>query len=64
MAMSDDMGATFGPDVRQYLGRQGQRFNVVTWTQCGMLERPGKVFRWRTTEPLTIRKAKYNEPTR
>lgn len=64
MAMSDDMGDSWGPDVTQYLGRQGQRLNVVTWTQCGALERPGKVFRWWTTEPLTVRKAKYNEATR
>ena len=64
MAMSDDMGDSFGPDVAKPMGRQGQRLNVVTWLKCGMLERPGKVFRWRTTEPATVRKAKYNEATR
>lgn len=64
MAMSGDLGETYGPDLAQPLGRTGQRFNVAAWSQLGVLERPGKVIRWRTTEPLTIRKAKYNEPLR
>lgn len=64
MAMSDDIGQTYGPDRKAYLGRQGQRSNVVKWTRLGKLERPGKVVRFQTTEPTTIRKAKYNELTR
>ncbi len=66
MAWSDQMGfeGTFGADVPAYLGRQGDRQNVVSWTRQGMLKRPGRVYRWRTTEPVTIRKAKYNEATR
>jgi hypothetical protein len=66
MAWSDEMGfeGTFSADVPAYLGRQGQRQNVVSWTRLGMLQRPGRVWRWRTTEPVTVRKAKYNEATR
>jgi hypothetical protein len=64
MSMSDDGGQTYGPDLIAYLGRQGQRANVVEWSRLGMLKRPGKVVRWRTTEPVTVRKAKYNEVTR
>lgn len=64
MAMSPDQGYSYGPDVTAYLGRQGQRYNTAAWTQLGPLDRPGAVFRWRTTEPLTIRKAKYNTATR
>ncbi|MBJ7410125.1 MAG: hypothetical protein JHD15_07125 [Phenylobacterium sp.] len=64
MAMSDDQGMTYGPDITQPLGRQGRRENVVTWQRLGRLKRPGKVVRWRTTEPVTIRKAKYNAAVR
>lgn len=64
MAMSGDLGETYGPDFTQPLGRTGERYNVAAWSQLGMLERPGKVIRWRTTEPLTVRKAKYNERLR
>lgn len=64
MAMSDDQGMVFGPDMPQPLGRQGHRRNVVSWQRLGRLQRPGKVVRWRTTEPVTIRKAKYNSALR
>lgn len=64
MAMSDDGGDSFGPDRKAYIGRQGQRGNVAAWQRLGGLNRPGKVIRWQTTEPLTVRKAKYNSVLR
>jgi hypothetical protein len=61
MAWSDDMGETYTADIVQPLGRTGERRNVIAWRRLGLLRRPGRIFRWRTTEPLTVRKAKYNE---
>lgn len=60
MAWSDDEGGTFGAPLQTSLGRQGQRGNWPLWTRLGLLQRPGRIFRWRTTEPVTVRKAKYN----
>lgn len=64
MAMSDDEGLTYGDGIEVPLGRQGQRLTPVAWTRLGLMERPGKAFRWRTTEPVTVRKAKYNTALR
>lgn len=64
MAWSDDEGGSFGNDVPQSLGRQGSRNGRVLWTRLGQLRRPGRIFRWRTSEPVTVRKAKYNEALR
>jgi hypothetical protein len=64
MAMSDDEGKTYGDPMEVPLGRQGQRLTPVHWTRLGMLRRPGKAFRWRTTEPVVVRKCKYNEALR
>jgi hypothetical protein len=58
------MGETFDEYGAQPLGRQGERNERVMWTRCGMLRRPGRIHRWRTTEPVVIRKAKYNETLR
>lgn len=60
MSWSDDLGEAFedGEDVP--LGRQGERNERVMWTQLGQLRRPGRLFRFRTTEPVTVRKAVYN----
>jgi hypothetical protein len=30
------------------------------WTRLGLLRYPGRVFRWRTTEPVTVRGAAFN----
>jgi hypothetical protein len=62
--VSDDLGATETQMEPQSLGRQGERRTGVSWSRLGMLRRPGRVHRWSTTEPVTVRKAKYNEPLR
>lgn len=64
IAWSDDMGETFEDGDAMPLGRQGERNARVLWPRLGQLRRPGRLFRWRTTEPVTIRKAKYNESLR
>lgn len=64
LSWSDDGGATYTDPRAAYLGRAGQRQQKVMWSRCGMLRRPGRVFRWRTTEPVTVRKAKFNEALR
>lgn len=61
MAYSDDMGATFTDADDMPLGRMGERNTRVLWARLGRLVRPGRVFRFRTTEPVVVRKAKYNE---
>lgn len=60
LTMSDDMGRTFEEVGPQPLGRQGEFTTRVMWNRLGMLRRPGRILRWRTTLPVTIRKAKYN----
>ena len=61
MATSDDHGATFDDHEPQPLEHQGQRAQRVMWMRCGMMRREsGRIFRWRTYEPMTVRKAKYN----
>lgn len=64
LSWSDDMGETFGNEYDQPLGREGQRTTKIMWTRQPQITRPGRVHRWRTTEPVTIRKAKYNESLR
>jgi hypothetical protein len=64
MAYSADRGETFGPTLEMPLGRQGMRLTPVMWKRLGLIKRPGRIFRWRTTEPVTIRKAKFNEAFR
>lgn len=62
--LSDDNGRTEGDPLTAYLGRQGERATRVMWTRLGMLRRPGRRHRWVTTEPVTVRKAAYNESYR
>jgi len=64
LAWSGDRGETWSSWFPRPLGRQGQRTLRVMWSKLGLLRRPGRLFRWRTTEPVTVRKAKYNESYR
>jgi hypothetical protein len=65
LATSDDHGGTWRDQPMQPLGRQGLRTLRVMWTRLGLLTRErGRVFRFRTTEPVVIQKAKYNESYR
>ena len=62
---SDDHGATWDAEPNQPLGRQAQRTLRVMWTRLGRLTREqGRIFRWRTTEPVVVQKAKFNEGLR
>jgi hypothetical protein len=61
MATSEDGGQTFDDEQEEPLGRQGQLTERVMWSRQGMLRYPGRIFRWRTTEPVTVRGARYNE---
>lgn len=60
MAMSDDDGATFDALPPEPIGRTGERLLRLIWSRLGMIG-ASRIFRWRTTEPLTVRKAKLNE---
>lgn len=60
MAYSGDGGATFSAWLESPLGRQGERLTRVVWKRLGLIKRQ-RLFRWRTTEPVTVRKAKMNE---
>jgi hypothetical protein len=64
LAMSEDHGRTFEDVGAQPLGRVGERNARLLWTRLGQLRRPGRIFRWRTTEPTTVRMANYNESVR
>lgn len=62
LSLSDDEGATWQVQPDQPLGRKAQQTLRVMWTRLGTLRREGgRLFRWRTTAPVTINKAKYNE---
>lgn len=60
MAYSGDGGQTFSAWLESPLGRQGQYLARVIWKKLGLIKRQ-RLFQWRTTEPVTIRKAKMNE---
>lgn len=61
MAYSEDGGRTFEEDRQEPLGRQGRFTERVMWSRLGLLRYPGRIFRFRTTEPVVIRGAHYNE---
>jgi len=63
MAISGDFGLTFDDEEQQPLGRQGERGARVLWNRIGMIGR-SMILRWRTTEPVTVRRARYNESYR
>ena len=64
MATSDNGGRTFGDEQEEPLGRQGELTERVMWSRQGQLQYPGRIHRWRTTEPVTVRGAHYNESYR
>lgn len=64
MAYSPDRGKTWVETPDQPLGRQGEYVERVMWPRLGLIKRPGRSFRWRTTEPITVRKARFNESYR
>lgn len=61
---SDDEGEAFSDPISAPLGRQGARETKVMWDRLGLMDRGNRLFRFRTTEPVTIRKAAYNESYR
>lgn len=60
MDYSDDKGQTWISAGDQPLGRQGERATRVLWKKLRPIKSPGRVFRWRSTEPITIQEALYN----
>lgn len=64
MAYSGDEGETWSNWLATPLGRQGRRLTRIMWKRLGLIKRPGRVFKWRTTEPITVRRAKFNEAYR
>lgn len=64
MCFSGDHGQSFGSWSSLPLGRQGNRLTEVIWRRLGMIGRMGRLFKWRTTEPITVRKARFNESYR
>jgi hypothetical protein len=64
IAWSDDGGNTWTDGEDQSLGRMGERNSRVLWARLGLLRRPGRLFRWRTTQPAVVRTAKYNASLR
>jgi hypothetical protein len=65
LATSDDSGKSWTDRGSQPLRRQGERAKRVRWPALGILRRErGRVFRWRTTEPVIVTGATYNESLR
>lgn len=63
LSRSDDFGETFDDEEFQPLGRQGERKTRVIWSRLGMIA-SSLILRWKTTEPVTVRRARYNESYR
>lgn len=63
---SDNRGKTWGSWLIERLGRMGEFNRSVYWTRLGLMSSPGRLFHFRTSPParFTVRKARYNEPTR
>lgn len=63
LLVSDDRGRTWSAPKTQTLGRQGVH-PVVAWRRLGRLRHPGRTHLWRTTEPVTVTGARFNEEPR
>jgi len=63
---SDNRGKTYGSWLTEHLGRMGEYNRQVYWTRLGLMSSPGRIFHFRTAPParFTVRKARYNDPTR
>lgn len=64
--ISRDRGKTYSSWLTTQLGRMGEYSKQVYWTRLGLMSSPGALFHFRTNPParFTVRKARYNEPTR
>lgn len=63
LQVSDDRGRTWSDPAVRPLGRQGTH-PIVAWRRLGRLRHPGRVHLWRTTEPVVVSGARYNEEAR
>jgi hypothetical protein len=61
MAYSSDDGQTLSAWMKRPLGRQGVRATRVLWPKLCLLRQGRRLHLWKTTEPVTVRKAKYNQ---
>jgi hypothetical protein len=66
MTWSDDEGATWKAWQRRSLGRMGDFRTPVIWRKLGMMQRPGRLFRFRVTDDVILRisHVTYNEAYR
>ncbi len=65
MATSRNAGATWGTYRQARLGSQGEYRARPKWTRCGLFDPPGAMFRFRTTDPVSLRVTNVliNEPS-
>lgn len=63
LAVSDDRGRTWSDPAARPMGRQGAH-PAVAWRRMGRLKHPGRIHLWRTTEPVVVTGARYNEEAR
>jgi hypothetical protein len=63
LSVSDDRGLTWSDPATRPLGRQGAH-PTVAWRRLGMLRHPGRAHLWRTTEPVVVTGARFNEEAR
>lgn len=64
MAVSRDAGTTWGAFRSARLGAQGEYRTRTRWTRCGMIDEPGGMFKFRVTDPVSVRisNVQVNEP--
>jgi hypothetical protein len=55
MQYSDDQGQTYTEWEFVSLGEAGQYATEVTWRRLGQIEAPGRIFKWKVTDPITVR---------
>jgi hypothetical protein len=49
---SDDLGRTWSNEIRRSFGETGEYNTRVTWRRLGRMKAPGRIYRFRVTDPV------------
>jgi hypothetical protein len=63
LSVSDDRGRTWTAPALKPIGWQGVH-PAVAWRRLGRVRHPGRIHLWRTTEPVVVTGARFNEEAR
>lgn len=54
LAWSDDLGRSWSTEIPKSIGKIGEYNKTVTWRRLGRMKTPGRVYRWRITDPVPV----------